>query len=326
MALSNSQNFSITRNEIIEAALQHIGALGEGESASATQLSESSRLLNMLIKNWQTDGMQLWMRLYGFILPTSDVPKVSLGAEGGHAVSSYSWTTTSVAATSGASSITVTSVTGISSTYAIGVELEDGSMHWTTVNGSPVGNVVTLTAVLPDDVAEGADVYTYNTSNKLSRPAEIVEGFRRHSADNIDTPMRMITMQEYNNLGDKLSEGAPLQWVYDKILGYSTSGYPGNADFYLWPIFQNGDDVIVIKYIKLFDDLDGATDNPEFPQQWFLPLMLGLAWLLAPKHGIPMKERQLLMQEALLYKKMTLDNDQEDGGIFIMPDETMRNW
>lgn len=315
MALSASLDFSVTRSELIEAALQHIGALGEGETASATQLTESARLLNMLIKNWQTDGMQLWMRYYGYILPVSSVAKTALGAEGGHAASSYLWTTTSAASSSGGSTITVTTVTGISTTNVIGVELDDGTMQWTTVNGAPAGSVVTLTAALTGDVAAGADVYVYATTAKLTRPAEIVEAFRRRSSDNTDTPLRMISMQEYNNLSDKFSEGSVVQWTYDNVLNYSTTGYPGNGDFYFWPIFENGDDVIVIKYIKLFDDLDAAANNPEFPQQWFLPLMLGLAWLLSPKHGIPLKERQMLLQEAMMYKKMTLDADQEPASI-----------
>lgn len=324
MALSNSINFSVTRNELIEAALQHIGALGEGDSANPTQLTECSRLLNMLIKNWQTDGMQLWMRYYGYILPTTGTSKISLGVEGGNAATSYLYTTTSTTSSSGGSTITVSSVTGILNGNNIGVELDDGTMHWTTVNGAPVGSVVTLTDALTGDVASGADVYVYSTANKLTRPAEIVEAFRRRSLDNIDIPIRMVSMQEYNLLGEKESATVPVQWTYDQVLNFSSSGYPGNGDFYIWPRFSNGDELIVIKYIKLFDDLDSATDNPEFPQQWFLPLMLGLAWLLAPKHGIPLKERQMLMQEAELYKKKTLDADMEPSSFLFQPDFTMR--
>lgn len=324
MALSGSLDFGITKLELIDAALQHIGALGDGESASATQITECSRMLNMLIKNWQVDGMQLWMRYYGYILPMTGVTHISLGAEGGHAATSYQYTTTSTTSSSGTNTITVSSVTGISSGDNIGIELSDGTMQWTTVNGAPVGSVVTLASNLSGDVASGADVYAYASANKLTRPAEIVEAFRRHSSDMVDTNLRPISMQEYNMLGDKTTKGTPVQWTYDPILNYSTSGYPGNADFYFWPCFENGDDLIVIKYIKLFDDLDANSDNPEFPQQWFMPLMMGLAWFLAPKHGIPLKERQMLLQEAELYRKRTLDADQEPGSVLVQPDYQMR--
>ena len=60
MALSNSVDFSMTRDDLIQTALQDIGALAEGEVPTPTQLTESALRLNMLIKFWQADGMQLW--------------------------------------------------------------------------------------------------------------------------------------------------------------------------------------------------------------------------------------------------------------------------
>lgn len=319
MALSGSVNFPVTRDDIIKASLQHISAIGDGDTPNATQLSEAGLLLNLLIKNWQVDGMQLWMTYYGYIFPISGVAKCSLGAEGGKSASSYLYTTTSIASSSGASTITVTTVTGIATTNIIGVELSDGTMQWTTVNGAPAGSVVTLTAVLTGAVAAGAAVYVYATTAQLTRPKEIASAFIRRSSDNIDTPLTIISMDEYNNLSSKFDRGTPNQVAYDKVLGLSTSLYPGNGDFYFWPIFENGDNVIVIKYVKLFDDLDAAGNNPEFPQEWFLPLMLGLAWLLSPKNGIPLNERKTLMQEAEMYRDRTIDNDVENTSVFFSP-------
>jgi hypothetical protein len=45
--------------------------------------------------------------------------------------------------------ITVASITGIASGDIIGVKLNTGQYHFTTVNGAPAGNTVTLTAALP---------------------------------------------------------------------------------------------------------------------------------------------------------------------------------
>ena len=319
MALSASMDFALSRDNLITMSLQHIGALGDGETPSATQLTECSLLLNTLIKAWQTDSMQLWMTSYGYIFPISNVAKCSLGAEGGHAASTYLHTTTSVASASGGSTVTVVTVTGISTTNVIGIELSDGSMQWTTVNGAPAGSVVTLAATLSGAVSAGADVYVYATTAKLTRPHQIVEAFRRTSSDNTDTPLRVVSMQEYNSLGSKFEEGVVNLVAYDKVLGYSTTGYPGNGDLYFWPIFPNGDNVIVIRYVKIYDDLDAAANNPEFPQQWFLPLMLGLAWLLGPKHGLTLKERLMLLQEATMFRDMALDADVEDAPIKFMP-------
>lgn len=324
MSLSNSINFAVTRDDLIKTSLQHIGALGDGETPSPTQLSEGGLLLNMLVKHWKTYDIQLWVRKYGYILPTSNVSSVSVGAEGGHAVTGYDFTTTSATSASGATTITVTTVTGISASDQIGIELDDGTMQWTTVSGAPAGSVVTLAVALTDDVASGAAVYTYTqSSQRATRPAKVLEAFLRTSSETassiIDTPMTMLSEIDYNNLSSKSSEGSPIQWYVDQALNLSTSLHPGNLDFYFWPRFENGDHVIVYRYIKIFDDLDAATNDLEFPQEWFLPVMVGLAWLMAPKHGIPMNERVALFQEMLYLATQARDYDQEQGSLYMSP-------
>lgn len=319
MALSGSRDYPVTRDDLIKASLQHISAIGDGDTPSSTQLSEAGLLLNLLIKNWQVEGMQLWMTYTGYIFPVSNVAKCSLGAEGGNASTAYVYTTTTATSAAAATTLTVTSITGISNTNIIGVELATGDMQWNTVSGAPSGSTVTLGTALTGAVAVGAAIYAYATTAKLSRPKEIVGAYLRTSASVTDVPLEIISMDEYINLSAKFQEGVPNQVAYDKVLGLSTTLYPGNGDFYFWPIFQDGDNVIVIRYVKLYDDLDSATQNPEFPQEWFLPLMLGLAWLESPKHGVPINERKLLMQEAEMYRDRTIDNDVENVSLKFQP-------
>src|SRR5574343_318161 len=61
MALSNSTNFSITRDQLIAGALRIAGAVQQGESPTSTQVTEAAEALNMLVKSWQPDGLQLWV-------------------------------------------------------------------------------------------------------------------------------------------------------------------------------------------------------------------------------------------------------------------------
>jgi hypothetical protein len=58
-------------------------------------------------------------------------------------------TTLSVNGSGGDTTITVASSTGIASGDIIGVKLNTGLYHFTTVNGAPSGSIVTLTAALP---------------------------------------------------------------------------------------------------------------------------------------------------------------------------------
>src|ERR1051325_3254014 len=49
-------NFTLTRDDIINLAHQHVGAIGEGETASANQITEAAKLLNMIVKLRASDG------------------------------------------------------------------------------------------------------------------------------------------------------------------------------------------------------------------------------------------------------------------------------
>ena len=55
--------------------------------------------------------------------------------------------------------IDVDSISGIADDDGIGITLDDGTVQWTTVNGTPSGNTVTLAEDLDGDAAAGNVVY-----------------------------------------------------------------------------------------------------------------------------------------------------------------------
>jgi hypothetical protein len=60
MATSGSTNWSATRNDIITQAYRKIGALGENETISSTQLTIGAASLNPMIKKLSAKGMPVW--------------------------------------------------------------------------------------------------------------------------------------------------------------------------------------------------------------------------------------------------------------------------
>jgi len=60
MATSGSYDFDLTRNEIITSALRKCGAVAQGESPSAEQISEGAEALNVIVKD--LDSFRLWKR------------------------------------------------------------------------------------------------------------------------------------------------------------------------------------------------------------------------------------------------------------------------
>jgi hypothetical protein len=60
MATSGTTTFSVTRNDIITSALRVLGVIEIGAQPDAATIENASLVLNMMMKDWQTDGIKLW--------------------------------------------------------------------------------------------------------------------------------------------------------------------------------------------------------------------------------------------------------------------------
>jgi len=313
MATSGSVDFSVTRDNIIKAAFQKIGIVGEGAAPTSDQYTEGALLLNAIVKSWNASlGMPLWAMKTGYILPVSGTNTASLGPSGGHATLSYVTTTLNADHIATDTALTVTAITGISASDNLGIELDDGDIDWTTVNGSPSGTTVTATTGLTSAASSGNRVYTYTT--KIARPLRIIKAFTRNSADNVDTPINMITSNAYLELSSKTTESYPVQLWYDPQLT------DGIASF--WPRFVDGTKVIVIHFHRPLEDFDATGETPDFPQEYYLPLIYELAVSLAPQYSVPMDTWKILRMEAEKWLDRIGNNDYEEGSIQFVPDLT----
>ena len=310
MTTSNSVDFSVSRDNLITDALIECGALGPDDSASANQTTHAARRLNTMVKSWGSLGPSLWARKTGYIMPQTGVNAIDLGPTGDHATLSYVQTTLSSDAASGASIIVVTAATGIANTYYIGVELDDDTMQWTTVNGAPSGTTVTLTAVLTGAASSGNYVYCYQT--KIQRPLRIIDAHIHNEVDDTDVPLEVRTKNEYDLQGDKTATGQPNMIVYDPQLTDGTA--------YIYPRFENGRKSITIIFQRPFEDFDASGDTPDFPQEWYDPLVLQLATRLMGPYGLPTQDRIELRSRAKEALDLALGNEPEEGSLYIQPD------
>jgi hypothetical protein len=60
MPSTGTASFTVTTDELIESSLRVLRVLQENDVANATQLRLGKNALNMLLKNMQSNGMQLW--------------------------------------------------------------------------------------------------------------------------------------------------------------------------------------------------------------------------------------------------------------------------
>lgn len=304
MATSGSIDFIVTRDDIIKEALEQMGVLAEGQSPSSDQLVSMSRTLNMMVKAWQAEGLSLFtvQKLYVFLEKNKN--EYLLGSTtSDHVSNEYNRTTTSIAATASDSTITVVSDTGMDNGDYIGIKLSDNTMQWTTINGTPSSNVVTLTAVLTADVESGVTVFFY--TSKATRPLKIVNATVVDSLANNSNVISVSSRQEYIALPQKDSDGRVTQLYYDPQI---TLGR-----LFVWPETDSVSTYLTLWVQRTLEDFDSASDNPDFPQEYYLALAFNLAALSCTKYGVPRDVRRDIMSVALGTKKTVESFDAEDG-------------
>lgn len=311
MATSGSVNFAQNRDEIIKDSMLLLGAIEAGETPSAAEINDGSRALNRLVKMFQADGMHLWSWLEGTLFLTKGTVKYQLGTATGaaHTTDEATKTELSSAAAASATSISVDSITGISNADNIGIEQDDGTLHWTTVSGAPSGTTVTLAAGLASAASVDNHVYAY--TDKVDRPLRVTNVRRRDEADN-DIPILTFSRQEYFDTPNKTTKSSPTQVYYDPKLG--------NGVMYLWPAPNTVRDRILFDFARPLEDFDAAANNPDFPVEWLDPLIYGLAVRLAPQYGVPLDQREWLRSEAMRMKDSLLGWDDEMESTYFQPD------
>ena len=331
MATSGTVVFRPNRDQIITQALILCGVIDPENSAAsptAVQITNSSLILNTIVKQWETVGLELWERKYAIVFPQYAQGVFTLGnpgPSGDHAclttplgIGNFVQTTLSSAAVSSATSVVLTTITSNSSAgipavtvataWNIGIQLDTGYIQWTTVNGAPSGTTCTLSAALTSAASAGNIVYAYQT--KMMRPLRILDAFVRQVSGS-DVAVNIIPRDNYNRFGLKTSMGTPTQLYYDP--------QENNGQIYLYPQFSQVNMQLYIEFQKPIEDFTSSTDDFDMPQEWALALIYNLALYLAPSYSVSsekFKQIQYLADTAF----KSLDGwDQEAASVFLQP-------
>lgn len=300
-------DFNLNRDELIKSSLRLLGLLDPGETPDDSEISNGAEALNVMVKAWQTDGLQLWAQKRATILLEKDKASYSLGWAGDHATSSYTKTQMRVAGVTSDTILEVASTTSMAAANQIGIILDDGTTHWTTIASVTDSDTVVIDTGLASAAAINKNVYFY--TSKIHRPLRITEIFRRDS--NSDTSLILTSREEYMLLGNKTTTGTPNQAYYDPQLT--------NGVIYFFPVPDNGDVTMEIVYHRPFHDFDAVTDTPDFPQEWLEALKYGLAVRLAPEYGIPLSAQQMLGIQLGKIKERVMGWDVEDASVYFSP-------
>lgn len=301
MSLSGTYVFTVTRDDIIKEAMLNVGALGESETATAQEVTDCARKLNMITKQWmdsfdRAPGLKMWSRQRGDLFLRSTKNTYGLGPSGDNWAGGVSSNTAlgvnyaqgQLSANAAAAATTLTfgvgNVAQFTAADFLVVQLDSGDIYSTTVTSvnSGAGTIVIPAPGLPSSAASTSYVWNYTT--KAQRPLSIVTCILRDIQNN-DTPINLLTLQEYEALPSKnqsgnLSDPTAIYYESQFATGTANTG-PG----VLYIDCYGAQDVtkhLHVVYLRPIQDFNNPGDNPEYPQQWYRALSWALAREIAP--------------------------------------------
>ena len=308
MATSGSVNFTMSRDDIITDVLETLGVKNPNSPAKAADVVSCARKLNMMVKSWMKTGHHLWAMSEGTLFLEVGDAAYSLGATGDHCTNTYVHTTLSTAEATSSTSLGLTAFAGMSASDNIGIVLDDGTVHWTTISGAP-GATTTIATGLASAAAAGNVVFTYTT--KINRPLRVISAYRR-DIDNIDTPLEIIARTDYADLSNKFSTGSAVQVFYNPQLT--------NGILSVWPAPNIATDVIRFWYERPLEDFDASTDNPDFPIEWAEAICAGLAYRMGSSYGLSASAISSFRDYAMLTLDSAVGFDKEEAPVFFQVD------
>lgn len=309
MSTSGTITFNNTRNQIIQNALTLIAVAGAEDTISNADISFANQILNMMIKSWEAEGIGEWCTNEGTLLLQDDVAIYNLGGSSSSKASdTVVETNTSAAAISGATTVVVDSVTGMTIGDHIGIVQDDNTIKWTTIS---LISTLTLTigSALTAAAASGNKIYVYTTV--VNKPLRVTQ-IRFRDSNGFDRPLTRLMREDYMNLSDKSTQGDPTQWFLDMQLNTAT--------LYLYPVPNSVSTQIKYTYTRSLEDLTGANENPDIPSQFLSALTYNLAVMLAPAYGKLDIVQKGLGQIAGNELSTCKGFDIEDGSIYIVPE------
>lgn len=311
MTTSASVDFSVNRDEIIAAAFQLNRAVGADETLSSWHIDRGSFFLNLIVKQWQgradfAPNLKAFSRKTAYLFLQQGQSVYSVGPSGDNWTGSYSSTTLAAAKNASATAVTLASAIGANADN-IGIQLSDGSIGWSTISAGGGTTSLTLPANTLGTAANGARVFTY--TSKARRPLGLLSAVLR-DVNTKDTPIPVNkTRQDYEALPDKTADGTPIWLAYEASLT--------NGTIYLSCEPNDTTKVIRVVFLGTPEDFDAITDTPDYPQEWYKPLVGQLAIDTSSIFGVPVTaEMKLFRDEGL---SIAHNTEPETSDVFFEP-------
>lgn len=290
MSLSGSFNFTVTAANVIQGALEKINVVQAGESVDSDDQSLALRELNGLVKQWAhpadgAPGMAVWLRKLVYLFLTPGTREYSVGRSGSRCTEDYHTTTLDAAEALGQTTLSVAATTDMANSDIIGIELDDGTIQWSTVSSFVANDTVTVADALTGAAASGNRVFYYTpvaegVNSVAWRPQDLLNAQLYDPSTGIDTPVTVYKRMERNyfdSVADKTTQEDPSILFFEPMLSTSKITLERAA--------ADGTKVLKLNCLSTVDDLDATTDDLNFPPEWNMALQWELAKRLVPAFG-----------------------------------------
>ena len=307
MATSGSWDYSLTAANIIQAAYEDLGVIEPGGTVASADETLALRRLNMLVKQWQGNsdlapGLKIHtrQRVSMFLAKGQQEYLVGPASTDARAATQYGRTTLSASEAAGQTTLSITSNTdtttfpGTTVTMTngdiIGVELDDGTIQWTTISGTP-STTATVSDALTGAAAGGNYVWWF-TSRAQRFP--LIESAVLRDENLNDTPLHIYTeAREYDQgVSSKYADGQPTAILVEPLriaTRVTLNSQPTDVT-----------EQILMTVLYPAEDYDATSNDIAFPQEWFAALSWELAFRLSPSVGRWTKEMANNHQNALM--------------------------
>ena len=315
MTVSGSVDFNMNRDDIVSHAYTLLGVKGVGRALAPEQAAIGNLELNLLVKRWQAKGYSIFGKEEGVLFLQKDLEEYSIGPNSSDSRATK-WsdaviTELSVVSAALDTTLDVDDTTGMVAADIIGIVLDVGTIHWTTIVSVDSSTTLTITTGVASEAAINSNVYTFTT--RVNKPLKIHQARRSSGGtnDNVTyTVLNRISHEEYYEQSSLVNEGAPVQYHYHPEL---TTGR-----LYLWPRPENVDVFLRFTYSRQLDDMDNSSDTTPFPAEWLSAIIYQLAISLA-NSSQRQDQASLLVAQASSFLEEALEFDVEDTPIFIVP-------
>jgi hypothetical protein len=278
---------------------------------SAAMVDDFAFALNAMVKRWNATGLHVWTTTEATLFPQAGQIKYRLGTGStDHVTELYYETAISAVELSGQTTISLDDTTNITALDQIGIVLDSGALHWTTVVSKTATDVL-IALALTDDAAEGNAVFTY--TDDIVRPLKIVDA-RRYDIDSAtDTPISVVARLEYQGLPLKTDVGNINQIFYDAQLSF---GF-----IYIWHVPNTTTELLKFTWHRPIMDFNFAGDSPDLPQEWIQTIQFNLAAVMLAQFPVAPQRMDLILSQAETFLNDLTGFDRENESLFFQP-----NW